>query len=78
MLLVNQKELFEINSTNNEFYKKNKELKLNLSSIAKGYGIDQIGKKLETLGLRNYLINIGGDLLAKGKNKNQERMDNRN
>ena len=72
LLLVNQKELFEINSSNNYFYKKNKELKLNLSSIAKGYGIDQIGKKLETLGLRNYLINIGGDLLAKGKNKNKK------
>lgn len=72
LLLVNQKELFEINSINNEFYKKNKDLKLNLSSIAKGYGIDQIGKKLETLGLRNYLINIGGDLLAKGNNKNKK------
>ena len=72
LLLVNQKKLFEINSLNNEFYKKNKELKLNLSSIAKGFGIDQIGKKLETLGLRNYLINIGGDLLAKGNNKNKK------
>ena len=72
LLLVNQKELFEINSSNNDFYKKNKELKLNLSSIAKGYGIDQIGKKLETLGLRNYLINIGGDLLVKGNNKNKK------
>ena len=70
--LVNQKELFELNSVNNEFYKKNKELKLNLSSIAKGYGIDQIGNKLETLGIRNYLINIGGDLLAKGNNKNKK------
>ena len=72
LLLVNQKELYEISSVNNEFYKKNKDLKLNLSSIAKGYGIDQIGKKLETLGLRNYLINIGGDLLAKGNNKNKK------
>jgi thiamine biosynthesis lipoprotein len=72
LLLVNQKELFEINSTNNEFYKKNKDLKLNLSSIAKGYGIDQIGKKLENLGLKNYLINIGGDLLAKGYNKTKK------
>ena len=72
LLLVNQKELFEINYINNDFYKKNKGLKLNLSSIAKGYGIDQIGKKLETLGLRNYLINIGGDLLVKGNNKNKK------
>ena len=70
--LVNQKELFELNSVNNEFYKKNKNLKLNLSSIAKGYGIDQIGNKLEKLGIRNYLINIGGDLLAKGNNKNKK------
>ena len=72
LLLVNQKELFKINYTKNEFYKKNKNLKLNLSAIGKGYGIDLIGKTLESLGLKNYLINIGGDLLVKGYNKNKE------
>ena len=72
LLLVNQKELIKINYTKNEFYKKNKNLKLNLSAIGKGYGIDLIGKTLESLGLKNYLINIGGDLLVKGYNKNKE------
>jgi thiamine biosynthesis lipoprotein len=72
LLLVSQKELFKINYAKNEFYKKNKNLKLNLSAIGKGYGIDQIGKTLESLGLKNYLINIGGDLLASGHNKNKE------
>ena len=41
---------------------------IKLSSIAKGYGIDMIGKKFNKLGINNYLINIGGDILTKGFN----------
>ena len=49
-----------------------KDLKINLSSIGKGFGIDLIGKKLNHLGIKNYLINIGGDILTKGHNKKKE------
>ncbi len=46
---------------------------LDFNSIAKGYCIDQIGKMLEQNGVENYLIELGGELLAKGNNldKNQ-------
>ncbi|MEM7185238.1 MAG: FAD:protein FMN transferase [Bacteroidota bacterium] len=38
------------------------------NAVAKGYGIDLIGKYLEDQGIENYLIELGGELLARGKN----------
>ena len=70
--IVGQRLLLNINYENNEIRKKNKDLKINLSSIGKGFGIDLIGKKLNQLGIKNYLINIGGDILTKGHNKNNK------
>ena len=61
-----------MNFDNNELIKKNKDIKINLSSIGKGYGIDLIGKKLDQLGINNYIINIGGDILTKGYNSKKE------
>lgn len=36
------------------------------SSIAKGYGIDRVADTLEALGAHNYMIEIGGEVLACG------------
>ena len=71
LTLVNQNLLLEINS-NNQLIKKNKNVRLNLSAIGKGYGIDLIGKKLDYLNINNYIIDIGGDIFAKGHNKNNK------
>ena len=70
--LIGQKSFLEMNFDNNELIKKNKDIKINLSSIGKGYGIDLIGKKLDQLGINNYIINIGGDILTKGYNSKKE------
>ncbi len=70
--LIGQKSFLRMNFDNNELIKKNKEIKINLSSIGKGYGIDLIGKKLDQLGINNYIINIGGDILTKGYNSKKE------
>ena len=67
--LVNQSKVLQLNPENLSITKSNKDVSINLSSIAKGYGIDLIGQKLEKLGIENYLIDIGGDILTKGKNK---------
>jgi FAD:protein FMN transferase len=40
---------------------------VDLSGVAKGYGVDAIGHYLESRGIDNYLVNIGGDLLAGGR-----------
>ena len=66
--LVNQKKLIQLDFKNNMITKIQKNVSINLSSIAKGYGIDMIGKKLKKLGIKNYLIDIGGDILTQGVN----------
>ncbi|QNS15197.1 FAD:protein FMN transferase [Mannheimia bovis] len=43
-------------------------LYLDLSSIAKGFGVDKLSEHLEKIGLSNYLVEIGGELRGKGKN----------
>ena len=44
-------------------------LYIDLSAIAKGYGVDRIGKALEALGHRRYLAEIGGEVRARGTNR---------
>jgi len=42
---------------------------LDLGSIAKGYGVDEIGRLFSESGIKNYLVEIGGELAGAGKNK---------
>ena len=67
---INQNKFLKLNKKTNEITKLNPNLRINLSSIGKGYGIDMIAKNFESLGISDYLINIGGDIFAKGKNRN--------
>ncbi|WP_288381284.1 FAD:protein FMN transferase [uncultured Massilia sp.] len=39
---------------------------LDLSSIAKGYGVDRLGLCLERQGVRHYLVEVGGELRGSG------------
>ena len=41
-------------------------LMLDFSAVAKGYAVDQIAAILRDAGLRDFVIEIGGDLLAEG------------
>ena len=43
-------------------------LYIDLSAIAKGFGVDVIAHYLSELGLKNYLVEIGGELQLKGVN----------
>jgi len=43
-------------------------LQVDLSAIAKGYAVDKVANAFSELGVNNYLINIGGELRAKGQN----------
>jgi len=54
--------------------KKFPQVYIDYNSIAKGYAIDRVGQMLSDKGYRNYLVEIGGEVLAKGKNtlKNRE------
>ncbi|HLV92937.1 MAG TPA: FAD:protein FMN transferase [Aequorivita sp.] len=55
-------------------FKESPHIYFDFNAVAKGSGLDYIGKYLESRGITNYLIELGGEILAKGKNleKNQE------
>ncbi len=48
--------------------KENKNIYFDFNAVAKGYGIDCLGRFLESKGVQNYLIELGGELRGKGKN----------
>ena len=52
----------------NKLIKKLPNLYMDLSSIAKGYGVDVVGDYLKSLGLKNYMVDIGGELRVQGNN----------
>ena len=52
--------------------KVNRNTKLDFSALAKGYAVDQIADLLEKKGITNYLVDIGGEVKAKGKNRKGE------
>ena len=52
--------------------KKDPRLQLNASSIAKGYACDVVAQLLELHRVTDYMIEIGGEIRAKGRNENGE------
>ncbi|HKK79092.1 MAG TPA: FAD:protein FMN transferase, partial [Phaeodactylibacter sp.] len=46
-------------------------VKLDFSAIAKGYGVDLLGQVLEARDITDYLVDIGGETLAKGQSPRQ-------
>lgn len=53
---------------NGKIIKQDPRLMLDCSSIAKGYGVDRVAKSLEKKGVKNYMVDIGGEVVLKGKN----------
>ncbi len=45
---------------------------LDFSAIAKGYGVDVVGGYLESKDVNNYMVEIGGEVLCKGRNENNQ------
>ncbi len=59
----------KIKEENGWFVKKDlKDLYVDLSGIAKGYGVDQVAELFESLGMMDYMVEIGGEIRVKGKN----------
>lgn len=46
---------------------------VDLSAIAKGFGVDQIAVLLEQAGMHDYLVEIGGELRVNGRRRDGER-----
>jgi thiamine biosynthesis lipoprotein len=48
--------------------KRRSDLYVDLSAIAKGYAVDAVAENLLTLGIDHYMVEIGGEVRARGRN----------
>ena len=53
-------------NNNNEIVKSNKDIFLDFNAIAKGYSVDLINDLFIKSGYENFLIEVGGEVIAKG------------
>lgn len=58
-----------ISLNNNRIEKSDPRIMLDFSAIAKGYGSDRVAHILDSCGVKNYMIEIGGEIVVKGHNK---------
>ena len=56
----------------NSLSKKEENLQLDLSAIAKGYGVDAVADVIRSFDLKNFLVEIGGEIVASGLNPDQK------
>ncbi|MFW6309699.1 MAG: FAD:protein FMN transferase, partial [Prolixibacteraceae bacterium] len=59
----------KIRLENGEIIKEHPEMKLDMSAVAKGFTCDLIAEFLQNNGCENYMVEIGGEVVALGKNE---------
>ncbi|SFB91740.1 thiamine biosynthesis lipoprotein [Flagellimonas taeanensis] len=52
----------------NTIFKAHPAIRFDFNAVAKGYAIDRLGAMLDAKGIKNYLVEVGGEVLAKGTN----------
>lgn len=62
----------ELRTTRPAAILKRENVYIDLSAIAKGYAVDKVAEFLESQGFVNYLVEIGGELKARGRKHNGE------
>ena len=67
--LVNYKRI----SVKNNYLYIPENYKIDLGGIAKGYAVDKVSKIFKEYDINDFLINAGGDLMAKGRNPDGEK-----
>ena len=61
-----------VTATFDRIDKQHPQTMLDCSAIAKGYGCDAVAATLDAHGIENYMIEIGGEVVTKGKNSKGE------
>lgn len=57
---------------NGKVIKADPRVMLSCSAVAKGYSVDVVARYLDSKGIKNYMIDIGGELVLKGQNPKNE------
>ncbi len=60
-------------SAQNTVLKKFPQIRFDFNAVAKGYAVDRLGRMLDKYDLDHYLIEVGGELLAKGENRQKKK-----
>ena len=55
-----------------EVLKQDPRMMFNCSAVAKGYAVDVIAQLLERAGCRNFMVDIGGEVVVRGRNARNE------
>ena len=58
----------KIKLENGKIVKQDERTMLDCSAIAKGYGVDRVAHLLDKKGVKHYMVDIGGEVMLKGKN----------
>ena len=58
----------KIRMENGKIVKADERIMLDCSAIAKGYGVDRVANLLDKKGVEHYMVDIGGEVVVKGKN----------
>lgn len=58
----------KVHLENNKITKENKGTMLDASAIAKGFGVDVAAEVIENAGVKNFMVEIGGEVRARGIN----------
>ncbi|MEM6497847.1 MAG: FAD:protein FMN transferase [Pseudomonadota bacterium] len=66
---VGQLKLLKVDRAASTMAKRKGEVTINLSAIAKGFGVDEVATALRAFSIQNYMVEIGGDLVTSGVNE---------
>ncbi|OQA95875.1 MAG: Thiamine biosynthesis lipoprotein ApbE precursor [Bacteroidetes bacterium ADurb.Bin217] len=70
--LLKLKGMNKMGIRNNRFYKENPQMQIISNAIAQGYSVDIVCCFLDSRNIQNYLVDIGGEMKAKGLNAKGE------
>lgn len=59
----------KLSRENNRIIKDRQGIEIDASSIAKGLGVDLVAEYLEAQGVKNYMVDIGGEIRVKGQSE---------
>jgi len=71
-ILKNQIGFSKIIANKNGIQKKHKGIEIDFSAIAKGYAVDKISDLLSSKNINSHLVEIGGEVVAKGTKANNQ------
>ncbi len=63
----------KVSIKNNRLVKQDYRMQLNFNAIAQGNSVDVLGDYFKTLDINNFLIDVGGELLASGEKPDNEK-----